>query len=1335
MALPFPRERSARELARVSQHPVSWRRLLVAGLAAAALTGVVGLLLERSWLGPTDASAAARVEALVRSDFDAMTNALASVAGSIATNPASRELGSGTEKTEAVRALFDLLASTRAASPHPDDIAVTVYDAVRGEARAWSGRPSDIPAERVVGPQDLFVTRTALGLRLVHLQPIRGAEGDTAGPRLGAVAVEHVLSRSAAGAAIQPTEETLETSIAPVHFRMRSEGAGAATRDGAFVLRTPSGEPLVEGYVTVADLQHARGSWRRTVTGWVIAVLGVTQLLLIGPLLDARAHARTAKSVVICSIAASVLLLGGSAAIWGGIVWSTSGRSGLPVNLSFCAIAAAALAALWVSPVTTLHAALRPHLAPRDAAPRFVLLNVLAGLAVAGLVLAFARILALAVDPATVDVRHFSLYPWNGARVLRLAGILALHVAALWAATLVLISARSAWRLPSPAPTTRLALLALWVLPTLVAGLVATRLGWQLPVVGLLLSALACGIAALLARRIVIWYRHATIAARIFGLFVAFLVPAVLLYPSLNFFAGLAIERLITIYSVEAQNHSVALLERLDQAKREIDALESLPDLLVVEPGDVPAAPDPKNAFYVWSQTVLGRDRLTSAVELYNGGGPQPVSRFALNLPEYTGSGQQPQASPSCQWDVFGEPLPIGSQKRLVLHAERGICQAGTGVPVGTIVLHLAVDDYRTLPFITSQSPYFELFRPSQGTDSREAAPGNDVHVAIYGWGLEPVYTSALSAWPITESLFQRIYDPARTPFWEPIPLGEDTFRVYFTNDRVGIYAIGYPQLTLFDHLVHLAEVSTLAGAAFVLVLLGTAVFTRLGRERPRVGRALLREIRASFYRKLFLAFVLASTIPVLVLALVIRAYFADLLRKDIQAEAVRTASVAQRVIEESDALLNRGADRSEPPTDDVMVWISQVIDQDVNIFNGSKLVATSERDLFSSGLLPTRTSEDVYRAIVLERLPSYVDEDQLGATPYLVAATPVRVAGGSQLILTVPAALRQRDIEREIDDLDRGVHLAVLFFVLLGAALGLSLAERIADPVRRLTRVTQRIARGDFDARIAVRSVDELRRLVDAFNSMAAELKAQRIELERTHRLEAWAEMARQVAHEIKNPLTPIQLSAEHLLRVHADKGQPLGPVLDGCVNAILSQVRLLRQIASEFSSFASSPVVRLAPADVPELVEEILNPYRAGLAGRIAIVNNANGPLPPVRVDRTLVLRALANVVENALHAMPGTGALVVDATLEDQAVVITVRDTGVGMDEEALARVFEPYFSTKTSGTGLGLPIARRNVELSGGTIEVQSQKGGGTTVRVHLPVAGLASGSSTGNTPDQ
>jgi len=213
---------------------------------------------------------------------------------------------------------------------------------------------------------------------------------------------------------------------------------------------------------------------------------------------------------------------------------------------------------------------------------------------------------------------------------------------------------------------------------------------------------------------------------------------------------------------------------------------------------------------------------------------------------------------------------------------------------------------------------------------------------------------------------------------------------------------------------------------------------------------------------------------------------------------------------------------------------------------------------------------------------------------------------------------------------------------------------------------------------------------------------------------------VARRLAHEIKNPLTPIQLSAEHLRRVNADRGEPMGPVLEDCVTSILSQVHLLRQIAAEFSSFASSPTARRQPADPVRLVHDVVDPYRAGLQGRIRLQNDIVPPLPQVLVDRSLASRALANVVENALHAMPGQGRLRFSAHVDSEWVVIDVEDTGVGMDEEALARAFEPYFSTKSSGTGLGLPIARRNIELSGGTVAVRSEKGHGTTVTIRLPV---------------
>jgi signal transduction histidine kinase len=138
-------------------------------------------------------------------------------------------------------------------------------------------------------------------------------------------------------------------------------------------------------------------------------------------------------------------------------------------------------------------------------------------------------------------------------------------------------------------------------------------------------------------------------------------------------------------------------------------------------------------------------------------------------------------------------------------------------------------------------------------------------------------------------------------------------------------------------------------------------------------------------------------------------------------------------------------------------------------------------------------------------------------------------------------------------------------------------------------------------------------------------------------------------------------------------------------------------------------------------ELVKEVVAPYLTGLAGRVDLRNRMPSSLPRVLADRTLVARALANVIENALHAMPEGGSLTIDAAVEDGFVALTVADTGVGMDEEALGRAFEPYFSTKTTGTGLGLPIARRNIELSGGTIEVSSAKGKGTGVVLRLPVS--------------
>jgi signal transduction histidine kinase len=1304
----------------VRDRQVDWRRLLAAGVLLAVAVGLAGVGLEWMRFGRGPSGAIAKAEAGVRRDFDRKTALLARLASAIATDPATaRALEAarslqGSAGADAARALFEVIDVRTGETRDRSDIALTIFELptgiARARARAWAGRPSDIPDERIRSPLSWFVTPSAQGLRLVHLVPV--ATGD--GPPLGVVVAEHALSAAPSAGALA-ADYSLPTAFGPASVRFQYEGAGDQMHDDAFLLRAPSGEVLLEATLPVVQLAGARAVLRRRVGAAVLGTLSVTLLLLAGPLLDRRSRRTSPAAYPRLTAGAALLVVGGAALGWIALDLAMDGGPGYSVLLLICGGACAAVVALLAVPLSRLRAQMRGRRrTPGSARTVFVLRQLLAGMVVAALVSAFALILRRALEIAPVDLRDFSLHPWSGARLTLLGAIVACHLAALWAATLVLAASIMGWRFPRRQLSTAGLAWVLWTLPAAGVAVAAIARGWALPALGIALSAAACATAALAARDAARWFRHATVAARIMALFVAFLVPSLLLYPSVNFFTTRALRSVIaTRYAVEAQQHPEMLQARFEEVRRQIDTMTSVPNLVRARPDSASdEGPSTGPAFFVWRQTALASARLTSDVELYGPDGTL-VSRFGLNFPEYTGTIQPPGTGDSCDWEVFGEAAPFGAVERRMLHAQKSICEgAGAARQVlGSIVLHV-VFDYPTLPFITSQSPYFEVFRTDGGAPA-EGMAGSGVEIVIYGWGLTPLYASGAAAWPIAE-LFPQIYS-SREPFWINLERGNARWHVFFSNDRNGIYALGYPALTLFDRFVHLAELTTLAGAAFVLVLIGTAFFTRVARERPRVGRALLREIRASFYRKLFLAFVLASIIPVLTLALVIRTYFAGLLRANVEAEAARSASVAQRVIEEAQALPLRGG---AAVSNDMMIWISQVIDQDVNIFAGPDMKATSEEDLFASGLLPTRTPADVYRAIVLQRLPSFVGEDRIGTLPYMIAAAPVR-AGGREAILTVPLADQQREIEREVDELDHGVHLAALFFILVGAAMGLSMAERIADPVRRLTRATRRIASGDFDARIAVRSADELRRLVDAFNSMAGELKAQRTQLERTHRLEAWAEMARQVAHEIKNPLTPIQLSAEHLRRVHADRGEPMGAVLDSCVTSILGQVRLLRQISSEFSNFASSPVARPSAVDLPELVAEVVDPYRTGLAGRVTIDNEVAPPLPPVFVDRVLIGRALVNIVENALHAMPSRGAITLTATEGPEGVVLRIRDTGVGMDEEALARVFEPYFSTKATGTGLGLPIARRNVELSGGRVDVESARGQGTTVILTLP----------------
>jgi signal transduction histidine kinase len=226
---------------------------------------------------------------------------------------------------------------------------------------------------------------------------------------------------------------------------------------------------------------------------------------------------------------------------------------------------------------------------------------------------------------------------------------------------------------------------------------------------------------------------------------------------------------------------------------------------------------------------------------------------------------------------------------------------------------------------------------------------------------------------------------------------------------------------------------------------------------------------------------------------------------------------------------------------------------------------------------------------------------------------------------------------------------------------------------------------------------------------------------LMKSNQLAAWAEMARAIAHEIKNPLTPIQLSAEHARKLLHDRGILPAPEIDACLATIVRKVRELRDISGAFSTYAKLPDLVLVPVEPTAFLREVVAPYRTA-PPRGVQVEERHGEAPAILADPNILARAIVNLIENALQAMPQGGTLTIGSGPGGHGeVVLTVEDTGSGLTPEARARLFEPYFSTKSSGTGLGLAIVRRVVDGHGGSIDVLSAPGRGTTMRIRLKEA--------------
>jgi nitrogen fixation/metabolism regulation signal transduction histidine kinase len=227
--------------------------------------------------------------------------------------------------------------------------------------------------------------------------------------------------------------------------------------------------------------------------------------------------------------------------------------------------------------------------------------------------------------------------------------------------------------------------------------------------------------------------------------------------------------------------------------------------------------------------------------------------------------------------------------------------------------------------------------------------------------------------------------------------------------------------------------------------------------------------------------------------------------------------------------------------------------------------------------------------------------------------------------------------------------------------------------------------------------------------------------EVVRAQRLEAWVSMARIIAHEIKNPLTPIRLSAEHLRDTWTRDRAHFESVLDRCLTNILNQVEELREIATDFSIYSRLPSIDRKPGDLVASLREIVDAYRAAPPPGVSVEWRAGAAEIPARFDGRLLGRALRNLIENAVRASAAGGRVEVAVEPLGERARISVRDAGNGVAPALLERIFEPYFSTHAGGTGLGLPIARRIVEEHGGALTARNPTGGGFEVEITMPLS--------------
>lgn len=413
--------------------------------------------------------------------------------------------------------------------------------------------------------------------------------------------------------------------------------------------------------------------------------------------------------------------------------------------------------------------------------------------------------------------------------------------------------------------------------------------------------------------------------------------------------------------------------------------------------------------------------------------------------------------------------------------------------------------------------------------------------------------------------------------------------------------------------------------------------------------------------------------------------------------------------------------DSMAPQLNHVLMGLSNVFFTDLSLYDpDGKLFATSREQVFNTGLLGPRMDPRAYHQLALEGLASYIGKEHIGNAEFSTAYMPYRSEQGHVLAyLALPYFARQAEVDAErATGYVALVNLFTLLFLLSVVAAAL-IAHWTTRPLELLRSGLERIGLGARNEPILYQGNDELGQLVRVYNRKVDELRESAMKLARSERESAWREMAKQVAHEIKNPLTPMKLNIQLFQRTWRPDMPDAKERLDKFSQGLVEQIDTLSRIAGEFSDFAKMPHARPEPVDLHAVALAAVALFAAEPHAEVVL---HPGTALPVLADREQLMRVFTNLIKNALQAIPEgrTGRVELFTSVREGSAMAEVRDNGTGIAKADRERIFQPNFTTKGSGMGLGLAMVQRMVENAGGRVWFETEEGKGTSFFIALPM---------------